>query len=195
LAESFDCVIVGGGAVGTSCASHLLRNGFKGSLLLLEREEALGMGTTGRSVGGVRHQFPEEWNIRLSLMSVHELKAFRDELGRDPGFKQRGYLFMASRRETLSRLRRNIELQRKLASIVPPVGASSRNPVDVGGPGPPAAMLRAVMETVLTDADVDAIIVDEIDMTMFGRERSGRDRGELTKVPVEIKIPVYSSFI
>ncbi len=114
MAENFDCVVVGGGAVGTSCAYHLLRNGFKGSLLLLEREEALGMGTTGRSVGGVRHQFPEEWNIRLSLMSVRKLKAFRDELGRDPGFKQRGYLFMASRCETLSRLRRNIELQKKL---------------------------------------------------------------------------------
>lgn len=122
LVESFDCVIVGGGAVGTSCAYHLMRNGFRGSLLLLEREEALAMGTTGKSVGGVRHQFPEEWNIRLSLMSVRELRAFGEELGRNPGFRQKGYLFMASKEETLLRLKRNIKLQRKLG--VPVEGLS-----------------------------------------------------------------------
>ncbi len=137
MAESFDCVVVGGGAVGTSCAYHLARNGFRGSLLLLDREEALGMGTTGRSVGGVRHQFPEEWNVRLSLMSGRELKAFGEELGRDAGFKERGYLLMASKDETLSRLRRNMQLQRKLGVPVEELSPKEIReripPVNAGG--------------------------------------------------------------
>jgi len=81
------------------------------------------------------------------------------------------------------------ELQQKLASIVPPVGSGTRNPVDVGGPMPPPAMLKAVMETVLTDGDVDTIIVDEIEMSMSGHgmRQFGRDHGELAQVPVDVK--------
>ena len=70
------------------------------------------------------------------------------------------------------------ELQNKLTSIVPAAGASARNPVDVASPGPPPQMLRAVMETVATEAEIDIIIVDEIEMTMIR---------ETAEVPVDIR--------
>jgi len=84
------------------------------------------------------------------------------------------------------------ELQKKLMSIVPAAGASARNPVDVASPGPPPQMLRAVMETVATEADIDIIIVDEIDMTMVVSSGDQAMRPpELSKeraqVPVDIK--------
>jgi len=70
------------------------------------------------------------------------------------------------------------ELQKKLTSIIPAAGASARNPVDVANPGPPAQMLRAVMETVACEGNVDVIIVDELDMTMVR---------ETAEVPVDIR--------
>ena len=85
------------------------------------------------------------------------------------------------------------ELQEKLLAVIPPVGASARNPVDVGSPGPSPAMLRAVLEAVLTDSDVNTIIVDEISLSMPAPGMSGRDEQyasrlrELAEIPVDIK--------
>ena len=84
------------------------------------------------------------------------------------------------------------ELQKKLAAIVPAAGASVRNPVDVGGPFPPPAMLRAVLETVLTDTDIDTIVVDELELAMATRRAEEEaPRGDMAKemaqVPVDIK--------
>ena len=84
------------------------------------------------------------------------------------------------------------ELQKKLLSILPAAGASARNPVDVANPGPPPQMLRAVMETVATEADIDIIIVDELGMTMVVPPGSGPMRPpgmarEMVQVPVDIR--------
>ncbi len=70
------------------------------------------------------------------------------------------------------------EIQKQLMAIIPAAGASARNPVDVASPMPPAPMLRAVMETVATEAGIEVIIVDELDMTTVR---------ETAEVPVEIR--------
>jgi len=85
------------------------------------------------------------------------------------------------------------EVQKKLASIVPPSGASVRNPVDVASPVPPAPMLKAVLETIATEADVDILIVDELEMAarMLLPENEAEQAQVLTEglaqVPVDIK--------
>ncbi len=85
------------------------------------------------------------------------------------------------------------ELQKKLAAIVPPVGSSARNPVDVGSPFPAPSMLKAVLETVLTDSSVDTIIIDEIEMSASSpgmktwEKQDGRNPEELARIPVEVK--------
>jgi len=85
------------------------------------------------------------------------------------------------------------ELQKKLLTVIPPVGASARNPVDVGSPGPPPAMLRAVLETVLNESDIDTIIVSELQMSMPSPAMRGLDEQyasrlrEMAEVPVDIK--------
>jgi acyl-CoA synthetase (NDP forming) len=58
------------------------------------------------------------------------------------------------------------ELQQKLLGIVPPQGASVRNPVDVGSPGPPPPMLKLVMDAVFTGANIDGLIVSELNMSL-----------------------------
>jgi len=59
-------------------------------------------------------------------------------------------------------------LQQKLATTIPSVGASARNPVDVGNPYPSPAMLQAVLETITREGKIDTIIVDEIEMSLSG---------------------------
>jgi len=84
------------------------------------------------------------------------------------------------------------ELEKKLLGMIPAVGASARNPVDVGGPFPAPPMFRAVMETVCTDADVDILVVDEIEMAM-AMPRGGQmfrppeAMQEMVRVPLDIK--------
>jgi acyl-CoA synthetase (NDP forming) len=82
-------------------------------------------------------------------------------------------------------------LQSKLEGFIPAAGASARNPVDVASPFPPPPMLRAVMETVCEEADVDIIVVDEIEMAM-AMPRPGENARppeayyDLAQVPVDI---------
>ncbi|MFC2011066.1 acetate--CoA ligase family protein [Chloroflexota bacterium] len=85
------------------------------------------------------------------------------------------------------------ELQEKLVSMVPTVGSSARNPVDIGGPSPPPANLRGVLETVLTEGGVDTVIFHTILMSTSSArnetqdEQYSRIREELVRIPVEVK--------
>jgi len=87
-----------------------------------------------------------------------------------------------------------VGLQDKLRSIVPPAGGSVRNPVDVGSPFPPPAMLGAVLETVLTDGDVDMVIIDELELARISgitqdRAQQSTDPEERpAQIPVEVKL-------
>jgi sarcosine oxidase subunit beta len=109
--KSTDVVIVGGGCMGASVAYHLARRGVT-DVVLLEREKLLGSGSTGRNAGGVRHQFSNAANIRLSIESIGLLERFADEVGQPIDFHQHGYLFLLSSPPSVEVFRRNVALQR-----------------------------------------------------------------------------------
>ncbi len=88
-----DVVIIGAGIMGASCAFRLSERGLK--VMILEAQSAPAMGSTGRSVAGVRVQFTEEVNIRLSWESIQEYQHFQDLYGEDAGYRPIGYLFLA----------------------------------------------------------------------------------------------------
>ena len=106
-----DVVVVGGGAVGTSAAYHLAAAG-AGSVLLLERAEALGTGSTGRCAGGFRHQFSSRVNIELSLASVGMITSFTEEHGLPLDVWQDGYLFLVRTEPVWRDFLASVELQR-----------------------------------------------------------------------------------
>ncbi len=93
MTETADIVVVGGGVVGTSAAYHLAAGGADG-VLLVEREDALGTGSTGACAGGFRHQFSSEINIRLSLASIPMILSFQETHGLPLVVHQDGYLFL-----------------------------------------------------------------------------------------------------
>jgi len=106
-------VIVGGGCMGASVAYHLARCGIT-NVVLVEREPALGAGSTGRNAGGVRHQFSHEANVRLSLESIRLFEHFEEEIGYPLDFHQDGYLFLLSSPASAASFARGVEVQTKL---------------------------------------------------------------------------------
>src|ERR1700731_3865783 len=87
-----DALIIGAGIMGTSCAFQLSERGLR--VAVLEAQISPAMGSTGRSTAGVRVQFTEEVNIRLSWESIQEYQHFQDLYGEDAGYRPIGYLFL-----------------------------------------------------------------------------------------------------
>ena len=108
-----DVVIVGGGIVGCSAAYHLAAAG-AGRVLLLERADAVGTGSTGRCAGGFRFQFSSEVNIRLSRASVPMILRFSEEHGLPLDVWQDGYLFLVREEVAWPAYVASAELQRGL---------------------------------------------------------------------------------
>lgn len=104
-----EIVIIGGGVVGASVAYHLTRRGAR-DVLILERENALGRGSTGAATGGVRAQFETDINIKMSLYSLD----FFNNWDFDCGYEPRGYLFFATDEKQFEYVRRNVEKQKSL---------------------------------------------------------------------------------
>src|SRR5215467_2650249 len=108
-----DVAIIGGGIVGSSVAYHLVAAGCK-SVLVIERETAQGKGSTGKSMGGVRAQFSTPVNIQMSLYSIPFYANFDATLGQPAGYRDQGYLFLATKESHLAYLRANWERQKSL---------------------------------------------------------------------------------
>src|SRR4051794_36696331 len=123
MKRTADVVIIGGGCMGASVAYHLVRRGIT-DVVVLEREKMLGMGSTGRNAGGVRHQFSNAANIRLSIESIALLERFADEVGQPIDFHQHGYLFLLSSPQSVEVFRRNVALQRSFGIDVEWLDAS-----------------------------------------------------------------------
>ncbi len=111
--ETAEVVIIGGGIVGSSIAYHLAEAGCT-DVLIIEREEQQGMGSTAKSAGGVRAQFATPVNIQMSLYSIAFFARFEDVTGHTAGYKPHGYLFMATSQAHLDYLKTNRELQMRL---------------------------------------------------------------------------------
>jgi sarcosine oxidase, subunit beta len=86
--------VIGGGVMGASVAYHLAAAGQR-DVLVLDRGDGPGAGSTGRATGGFRAQYGTAINVRLSLLARAKLEVFREETGVDPGYVRAGYLWLA----------------------------------------------------------------------------------------------------
>lgn len=111
--KKYDFVICGGGIVGISMAYWLAKRGAK-SIALLEKDIALGNGSTGKCAGGIRAQFSTEVNIKIQLLAIKIYENFKNEIGGDPEFHQPGYLFMIKSEGWKHSFQKSVQIQRKL---------------------------------------------------------------------------------
>lgn len=112
MSDSADVVIVGGGIMGMSTAYHLAQRGCR-RVVVLERGEMFGLGSTGLNAGGVRHQFSSPVNIELSKLSIGMMERFADEMEQEVALRRCGYLFLLDSQSDLDRFRSNVELQNR----------------------------------------------------------------------------------
>lgn len=101
--------IVGAGIVGASCAYHLASRGAE--VTVVEREEGVAMGSTGRSAAGFRVQFANRHNVALSLRSLDWYRSH------DSGYSPQGYLFLVPHDQWTDRLAQ-VEVQRAAGARV-----------------------------------------------------------------------------
>jgi len=93
-----DVLIVGGAVVGSAIAFYLTRLGFTGRIVVVEQDPSYRDCSTARSAGGLRQQFSTPENIRLSQATLTLLRNLKAVFGADAdvGFKEQGYLILAS---------------------------------------------------------------------------------------------------
>ena len=112
MSQRASTVIVGGGIVGAAVGYFLAERREK-DVLLLERGE-LGSGTTAGGLGGIRHQFVDELDVRLSMLAAKTWRAFDELTGARHDFRERGYLFLANTDAGLAQLRAAMPLYERV---------------------------------------------------------------------------------
>jgi len=119
MREQRDVVVVGGAVVGSAVAYALKKGGFKGSVLVIERDPTYRRASTTLSCGGIRQQFSTEENILLSQYGLRLIRALQEEHGSDAGigFREQGYLILATEEGTET-LRANVAVQRRLGADI-----------------------------------------------------------------------------
>lgn len=95
--DQADIVIVGGAVVGSAIAWHLacgLRHPAR--VIVLERDFSYARAQTALSVSSIRQQFSCAVNIRASLYGLDFIRTAPARFGADFGFREHGYLFLAT---------------------------------------------------------------------------------------------------
>ncbi|MBO0745166.1 MAG: FAD-binding oxidoreductase, partial [Candidatus Dormibacteraeota bacterium] len=105
-------VVIGGGAVGLATALRLRLAGVP-LVVVVERGDAPGQGSTSRANGGFRAQFGTPINIAFSRYTIDRLVDLDRMTDGLVGLRQVGYLFMAGTPEAEEALRRGFDLQRR----------------------------------------------------------------------------------
>lgn len=128
-----DVLIVGAGIVGAAIAHRLTERGL--DVTILEAAPAPASGSTGRSAAGVRGQFTSEINVRLSLESIAEYRAFEELYGASSGYRPQGYLFLVPEARWPAH-QAGVRLQRRLGvpvDVLKPHEAHEIVPFDPAG--------------------------------------------------------------
>ena len=105
-----ECVVIGGGVIGVSCAFRLAEAGV--DVLLLERGE-LGGGSTAKAAGGIRSSFTTRVNVELGLRGLAAYSAFSRAFGVEIDFRRDGYLYLLTDPADVAAIGHCAELQRE----------------------------------------------------------------------------------
>lgn len=115
----YDVVIMGGAAIGSAAAYFLTSHaGFKGRVLVVEKDFSYQYCATALSAASIRHQFSTPENIMMSQFGTEFLRTFSTRLAvngeqPDADFHEGGYLFLATQ-SGMATLQKNHQTQRSL---------------------------------------------------------------------------------
>lgn len=204
--KSAALAVIGGGVMGASVAYHLAARGRR-DVVILDRADGPGAGSTGRATGGYRAQFGTAINVRLSLLAREKLLRFADETGVDPGYVPAGYLWLATSAAEVDALRAGRVVQHAEglheAAEVAPDDIARLNPAIrldgiVGGAFCPSdGFIRplSILEGYLAAATRLGVRVEwGVDVTALTRGRDGRIvELETTRGPMAVEAVVNAA--
>ena len=108
--EKFDIVVIGGGIVGLSAAMHLSQDFPRLRLIVLEKEEAVGLHQSGHNSGVIHsgiYYRPGSLKARLCVEGAARMTAFCQE--HDIPYRVSGKLIVAANMDEIPRLRSLLE--------------------------------------------------------------------------------------
>jgi len=119
--DSYDVVIIGGAIMGSSTAWWLTQTGFKGRVLVLERDPTYAQAGTTHTNSCIRQQFSTELNIRISQFGADFVQNLASNMGNDlriPALKIQnfGYMYLADTPAFAEVLRANQRVQTALGA-------------------------------------------------------------------------------
>jgi sarcosine oxidase subunit beta len=117
-----DAVVVGGGTIGCWTAYFLTRAKF-GRVVVLDRGD-LGGGASSRAAGVVRQQGGLPITVTLGMLSRDFYRALADEVGVDAGFRETGYVVVATTEAEKQLAEARVPMQRDLGLDVRLIDAS-----------------------------------------------------------------------
>ena len=97
--------------MGSAVAYFLKDMGFDGSVLVIERDGTYAQSSTALSASGIRQQFSNPINVRISQFGAAFIKAAPERWGVDLTLRENGYLYLASTPDGAHTLRENHTMQ------------------------------------------------------------------------------------
>jgi acyl-CoA synthetase (NDP forming) len=96
-------------------------------------------------------------------------------------------------REGLSLAKLSREVRDEIAGMLPPLGTSSRNPIDVGPPFPAGKVLERIMEVLAASGQVGSIVLDKVTPSIelrvilgYEEQIDWKEKPWLSDIPVRI---------
>lgn len=132
MADTIDVIIVGAGVIGLSIAYHLADKNKNLRITLLEKEKFHGAGSTAQCTGGIRHQFTNPLNIKLTKMSYPHFVSFAGSMKYPIYFRKKGYLFVTTREshwQTLLKIKEQLTNEEIPMDLLTPENIKERHPL------------------------------------------------------------------
>jgi sarcosine oxidase, subunit beta len=108
--DTADLVVIGAGTIG-GWASVFAKEHGAGRVVVLEKGEA-GQGASSRAAGIVRAQGGTPETVALGMWSIDFYRSQRDRYETDSGFREMGYLILATDQEQEREAKTRVEMQR-----------------------------------------------------------------------------------
>jgi len=125
MERSADVLICGGAVIGSAVACWLAELGFAGKVVVVERDPSYARAATALAASGIRQQFSNPLNVRISAFGVAEIR----RLGLD--FHEHGYLTLAATGPQAAALRAAHAVQRAegaATELLDPAALAARFP-------------------------------------------------------------------